>query len=139
MVPDARLDDVAETAAEDFAAVVLPGGLAGAKTFAHSAAVQKLLSVFEARNRLIGAICAAPMALAEAGVGHGLRVTSHPVAKPALLAEPGAYTYVEAPVVCDGKIITSRCPGTAMEFSLALVEALVGKAARETVRSGLYA
>ena len=41
---------------------------------------------------------------------------------------PGNYTYLEERVVVDGKVITSRGPGTAFEFALALVEALKGKA-----------
>jgi 4-methyl-5(b-hydroxyethyl)-thiazole monophosphate biosynthesis len=46
-------------------------------------------------------------------------------------------TYKEDAVVQDGKVITSRGPGTAMDFSLVLIENLMGKARRDEVEAGL--
>jgi 4-methyl-5(b-hydroxyethyl)-thiazole monophosphate biosynthesis len=45
--------------------------------------------------------------------------------------------YREETVVRDGKVITSRGPGTAMEFALTLIEALMGKGKRDEVAAGL--
>jgi 4-methyl-5(b-hydroxyethyl)-thiazole monophosphate biosynthesis len=44
---------------------------------------------------------------------------------------------LNAPVVVDGKTITSRGPGTAMDFALQLIESLVGKARRDKVEKAL--
>ncbi len=63
------------------------------------------------------------IALLAAGVGKGRPLTSHPGVK-VKLESFGKYS--EARVVKDGKLITSRGPGTSFEFALALVEALEG-------------
>ena len=44
---------------------------------------------------------------------------------------------LNVPVVVDGKVITSRGPGTAMDFALQLIESLVGKAKRDEVETAL--
>ena len=71
----------------------------------------------------MAAICAAPMVLARAGIEEGLRLTSHPGVRERL---GRASVEHEQRVVRDGQVWTSQGPGTAMEFSLALVGALVG-------------
>jgi 4-methyl-5(b-hydroxyethyl)-thiazole monophosphate biosynthesis len=73
--------------------------------------------------------------LANAGLLSGKKVTSYPgfVDKMNL---PDV-TYVNDAVVQDGKIITSRGPGTAMDFALALIENLAGKQKRDEVEQGL--
>ncbi len=65
----------------------------------------------------------------------GKRATSFPAVRDKL--EAVGVDYQESPVVRDGKLITSRGPGTAMDFALELVEILEGKAARDKVESGL--
>ena len=47
------------------------------------------------------------------------------------------FNYSEEPVVQDGKLITSRGPGTAMDFALTLIENLVGKEKRDEVEAAL--
>jgi 4-methyl-5(b-hydroxyethyl)-thiazole monophosphate biosynthesis len=73
--------------------------------------------------------------LARAGLLDGKRATSYPGALD-IDAVPGI-EYLEMPVVADGRVITSRGPGTAMDFALSLVEALVGKTKRDEVEAGL--
>lgn len=118
LVPDGALAD----ARGPFDAIVLPGGADGAKALAASPMVQNLLKEQEEEGRVIAAICAAPIALAAAGVGKGKALTSHPAVKDDVAAHG---TYKEQRVVVDGKLVTSRGPGTAMEFAVALVELLV--------------
>jgi putative intracellular protease/amidase len=103
--------------------VVLPGGTQNARTLAVDPEAQRLIR--EARNldRWLGAICAAPIALKAAGAIRGARLTSHPSVENELAGE----RYVTERVVTDGRLITSRGPGTALEFALALVAALCGR------------
>lgn len=126
--PDMSLDDALKTA--PYHAVVLPGGLGGAKALAASEKVGKILQNQEKGDGFVAAICAGPTALLSHGIGMGKKVTSHPSVKEQLSTK---YTYSEDRVVRDGKIITSRGPGTAFEFGLALVEALEGKEKADSI------
>lgn len=107
--------------ANDFEALVLPGGMPNAQTLARDAQCQRLIREAWAANLWIGAICAAPIALAAAGLVEGKRLTSHPGVEDQLSGS----RYESDRVVRDGRLLTSRGPGTALEFALALVEALV--------------
>jgi len=102
--------------------VVLPGGMPGAAHLRDSEPVQALVKEQHARGGLLGAICAAPIALAAAGVLAGRRVTSFPGFEQQL---EGA-RYSEECVVVDGHLVTSRGPGTALPFALRLVAELCG-------------
>jgi 4-methyl-5(b-hydroxyethyl)-thiazole monophosphate biosynthesis len=130
--PDAYLDEVLT---RDFDLVALPGGLPGAEHLRDDARVQTLLKRMAADGRYTTAICAAPIALAEAGLLAGKQATAYPGVLEKLklgdtFIQPGA-------VVMDGKVVTSRGPGTAMDFALALIELLVGAAVRRQVEAGL--
>lgn len=130
--PDATLDAVRD---QDFDMIVLPGGLPGAEHLKHDARVQALLTRLAGEGRYTAAICAAPMALAQAGLLDGRRVTSYPGVIDRI-APPGS-RYTGEAVVVDGKVVTSRGPGTAMDFALTLIELLVGRDKRDQVEAGL--
>ncbi len=128
--PDTTLD---EALAHSYDMVVLPGGQPGSTNLKSDARVIKLVQRMAAQDQYVSAICAAPSVLATAGLLDGKRATSFPGsldAFPKVLRQPQA-------VVEDGKLITSRGPGTAMDFALTLVERLVGKAKRDEVEAGL--
>jgi 4-methyl-5(b-hydroxyethyl)-thiazole monophosphate biosynthesis len=131
LVPDMTLD---EALVQDFDMVVLPGGMPGSEHLKSDARVIALLRKMAAAGRYAAAICAAPMALQAAGILDGRRATSFPGVLDHL---PGSHFYVTDAVVVDGNIITSRGPGTAMDFALMLVELLAGKAKRDAVEAGL--
>lgn len=131
LVPDSSLDQVMH---ESFDAVVLPGGAGGAERLTADARVHALLRRTFAGGRLVAAICAAPKVLKAAGILTGRRVTSYPGH---LDPTDQAYTYVEDPVVRDGNLLTSRGPGTALDFALALVQQLEGYSARRKVEAPL--
>jgi 4-methyl-5(b-hydroxyethyl)-thiazole monophosphate biosynthesis len=119
----------------DYDLVVLPGGEPGATALRDDARVRALLQRQAAGGRLVAAICAAPKVLAAAGLLDGRDATSYPGyldQQPA----PGM-RYHARPVVIDGRIVTSRGPGTAMEFALALIEQLLGAAKRAEVEAPL--
>ena len=101
----------------DWDMVLLPGGLPGATNLRDHPQVQALLQKQDARGGKIGAICAAPIALGAAGILQGKRATSYPGFEDEL---HGAEC-VEDRVVADGNIVTSRGPGTSLEFALAIV------------------
>ena len=132
LMPDSTLDEVID---QSFDMVVLPGGLPGADHLDEDPRIQRLLRSMAEEGRYTAAICAAPKVLASAGVLDGRQATSYPGA---LKAEDLPATgLLEQPVVRDGSVITSRGPGTAMDFALALIEALLGPEQREAVESPL--
>ncbi len=104
----------------DFDGVVLPGGAPNAEALRDDSRVQSLLRDMASADKFVCAICAAPIALDRAGVLEGRRATSYPG------FELPTAEYVNDRVVEDGKTITSRGPGTSMEFALTLVRRLVG-------------
>jgi 4-methyl-5(b-hydroxyethyl)-thiazole monophosphate biosynthesis len=132
LVPDTTLDEVVD---RDFDMIVLPGGLPGADHLDRDPRVRALLTRTAAAGRFVAAICAAPKVLASSGLLDRRMATSFPGVLDGLDV-PGM-SYREDAVVQDGKIITSRGPGTAMDFALALIENLAGKAKRDQVEATL--
>lgn len=132
LVPDTLLDAVLH---EDFDMIALPGGMPGAQHLKEDPRIISLLKKMAEQDKYTAAICAAPAVLAEAGLLAGRRATSYPGFLDQLDV-PGM-AYLKDAVVADGKILTSRGPGTAMDFALALIEVLSGKAKRDEVEAGL--
>lgn len=130
LMPDSTLDAVLH---EDFDMIVLPGGQPGTNHLKADARVLKLTQRMAQQDKYVAAICAAPSVLAAAGLLDGKQATSFPGA----LAAFPKVKQQHAAIVEDGKIITSRGPGTAMDFALALVERLAGPAKRQEVEAGL--
>lgn len=128
LIPDTSLQDVMQ---HDFDLIVLPGGLPGADDLADDKRVITLLQQQAKRQRLTAAICAAPKVLVKAGVVQDKTITGYPGA--ITLSENDQVTLTEQAVCEDGLIVTSRGPGTAMDFALTLIERLEGKEARDAV------
>lgn len=99
-------------------AIVVPGGPAVMQGLRSHPQLRALLVEHAKAGRWIGAICAAPLVLHDAGLLEGRRFTAHPSA----LVELG--DPVNGDVVEDDWLITSRGAGTAIPFSLALIRAL---------------
>jgi 4-methyl-5(b-hydroxyethyl)-thiazole monophosphate biosynthesis len=132
LIPDTTLEEVTD---QTFDMIALPGGLPGAD---HLAADQRLIALLQqqhAAGRCAAAICAAPKVLAGAGLLDGRTATSYPGAVDA--AAYPAVNFVDDPVVVDGTLVTSRGPGTAMDFALQLIESLIGREPRDQVERGL--
>ena len=132
LVPDTTLDAALQA---DYDLIALPGGLPGADHLANDARLIAALQKTAARGQYTAAICAAPRALAKAGLLAGKRFTAYPGS---MKAEdyPGL-TPTGAVVEQNGGVITSRGPGTAMDFALTLIEVLCGRTTRDTVEKGL--
>jgi len=129
---DALLQDVLQ---QHFDMMALPGGMPGAKNLQQDERVLGLIRAMNERFAFLAAICAAPMVLAHAGVLEGKRATAYPGfldAFPEVSQQAG-------PVVVDGRVVTGRGPGSAMDFALTLLECLAGPASRETLAKALRA
>ena len=115
-------DLLSDNFSENIDLVILPGGQPGTDNLLKDRRVGILLKEMDKKNKLIAAICAAPIILEAKGLLANIKRTSHPSVKKHLAGK----FYSEERVVVDKNIITSQGPGTAMEFSLKLVEMLFG-------------
>ncbi len=132
LVPDTTIKDILD---KSFSMIVLPGGLAGADNLDKDPRVHEIIKKIFANGGFIGAICAAPKVLANIGLLDGKRATAYPgILK---LSNTGLISLSEESIVKDGSIITSRGPGTAMDFSLELIQILLGKSKRNEVEEKL--
>ena len=113
--------------------IVLPGGMPGTTNLAKHQGLAAQLTAFAEEGKWIAAICAAPSVLGGLSLLDGKKATSYPGYQDQM---PGA-DYVEEGVVQHGKIITSRGPGTAIAFSLKLVELLKGSETSEKIRKAM--
>lgn len=132
VLPDIFIDKVDE---DDFDMIVLPGGQPGTGNLLKSEKVMAIVKKMHKENKLIAAICAAPIVLKSAGILNGVHATSHPSVKDQLAESD----YSEERVVVDGNIITSRSPGTALEFAMKLVEILFDMEMVNKINSGVMA
>ncbi|SDZ96788.1 4-methyl-5(b-hydroxyethyl)-thiazole monophosphate biosynthesis [Thiothrix caldifontis] len=132
LLADCLLDDVLE---QHFDLFVLPGGLPGADNLNTDARIHTLIRRLEAEGCYIAAICAAPKVLVENGILKGRTLTAYPGSLAAI--DTSHVHLTQQPIVIDGKVITSRGPGTAMDFSLQLIELLTDKTVRDRVEAGL--
>lgn len=136
LLPDTELDAVL---AQHFDLIALPGGLPGADHLTADLRLRGMLQAAVRAGRSVAAICAAPKALAAAGLLDGRQATGYPGVLEAIreAGDGGDFQLSTEPVVSDGPVVTSRGPGSAMDFALALIERLSGPEARERVESGL--
>ena len=121
----AVMADLLDSEIEDLSAemIILPGGMPGTLGLAESEIVKKALDIAVNNGSYIAAICAAPSVLGKYGILHGKTATCFPGFEDSMI---GANCSTSG--VCrDGKIITAAGMGVALEFGLALVEALYGK------------
>ena len=132
LVADVTLADIVD---DEFDMIVLPGGMPGAENLDRDDRIHKLIKKHNKMGKFIAAICAAPVILANAGVLMGKRATSYPgfIDKMSLTDTK----ILKDSVVIDDKVITSRGPGTAMDFALELIEKLLGPEQREIVEKPL--
>ena len=132
LIPDTTLDEALN---QSFDMIVLPGGLPGADYLNNDPRIHKLLKDMQQQGKYTAAICAAPKVLADAGLLANKSATSYPGVLENM--QVPNMQFVDVPVIKDGQVITSRGPGTAMDFALELVNTLVGRETRDKVEAGL--
>jgi 4-methyl-5(b-hydroxyethyl)-thiazole monophosphate biosynthesis len=132
LIPDTTLD---KALTQDFDMVVLPGGMPGAQNLWNDKRILDLLRRMVQGGKFAAAICASPQVLARAGVLDNKRATSYPGFLDT--QEFPKVHYTGSAVERDGTVITSRGPGTAMDFALTLIEVLTDRATRTSVEKSL--
>lgn len=132
VLADTLINQVDDT---EFDLVVLPGGQPGTTNLQNNEIVKAIVQNMHRTHKQIAAICAAPTILHSAGILKNAVATSHPSVRDQL----NDIDYSEERVVVDGNIVTSRSPGTALEFSLKLVEILFGRERMDIVNQGVMA
>jgi 4-methyl-5(b-hydroxyethyl)-thiazole monophosphate biosynthesis len=120
---------------DHFDMLTLPGGLPNAYTLRDDPKIISFIKEMDKSDKFVTAICAAPAALKKAGVLKGHKATNYP----GVAADLSGEDYVEQAVVESENIITSRGPGTAMEFALSLVKKLFGKEKAAQIAEDLLA
>ncbi len=135
-----KADISAERAAEllrtrdDLEMIILPGGMPGTKNLDASELVHAFITDAAEKGAFLAAICAAPMILGKRGLLDGRKAACFPGFEGYLTgAEVGGR------VAADGRFITACGVGAALEFGLALVEALHGKDAADALGKAVLA
>jgi 4-methyl-5(b-hydroxyethyl)-thiazole monophosphate biosynthesis len=105
--------------------IVLPGGSLGTAALDIHERLAEKLADFARKGKWIAAICAAPSVLARKNLLAGKRATIYTDLSEEIMAGKGIYKSEK--VVVDGKFITSRSLGTAIDFALAIIKALKGE------------
>ncbi len=132
LIPDTSIEKVMD---QQFDLIVLPGGLPGADNLRDNENIQKLIRQQHQLNKKIAAICAAPKALASAGILNGKKITCYPGALNEI--DSSDFTISGNAIEIDDNVITSRGPGTAMDFALTLIEQVGNLELRKTVEAQL--
>jgi 4-methyl-5(b-hydroxyethyl)-thiazole monophosphate biosynthesis len=132
-----RADDLlANVANTNFDLIVVPGGQPGANNMRDDATLVAMLRRQKAEGRWVSAICASPAVVLKT---HGILEHEPATCYPGMESALENKSQVDSRVVVSGHVITSRGPGTAMEFSLALVRALYGADKEQQVGRQLVA
>lgn len=127
---------IGDCAGETFDLIVLPGGMPGAEHLRDSEPLANMLKAQKAAGRMYGAICASPaVVLAHHKLLEDKGATCHPALADKLVCRRKK----DARVVADGNCVTSRGPGTAIEFALELVRQLFGQERAEAVAGPMLA
>lgn len=122
-----------EISLDESQAIVLPGGMPGAKNLLENVALRDILLTQNNRGGLVAAICAAPMVLGQHGILQGRKATCYPGFENMLV---GADVQT-ALVVDDGNVITGKGPAAAKDFGFAIAARFVSDATVDSVRKGM--
>ncbi|WNZ29133.1 MAG: DJ-1/PfpI family protein [Candidatus Bathyarchaeota archaeon] len=134
IIPDKYVEEIF---AQEFDAIICPGGAPGYKNLRIDSRVIHIIKNAYNQNKLVAAICAAPAVLSDAGILENKKCTIYPGMENELIKGKGKPKPDN--VVVDGRIVTSKGPATALEFALKLVEMLSGKHVADSVAKQVLA
>ena len=126
-----QADRVFDGNLSEYDMIVLPGGMPGSAHLRDNEQLITELQKFEKIGKKVAAICAAPIALNQAGLLEGRNFTCYD----GVQEQIANGHYHKETVVVDGNVITSCGPATALAFAYHLVETLGGDA--ESLRNGM--
>ncbi len=128
---------ITEINPQDAEWIIIPGGMPGAPNLHANAQVNQIIKDQWLRGGKVAGICAGPaVVLAPTGILKGMKATCYPGLGKEI--EAGGGSYVEQPVVVDGRLITSEGPGTTLQFAGAILAATEGQGkSAETLESML--
>ena len=126
-----KADRVFDGDLSDYDLLVLPGGMPGSANLRDNQALILQIKAFYKAGKKIAAICAAPIALHQAGVLKDKHFTCYDGVQEQITDG----IYQKETVVVDGNLTTSRGPSTALAFAYELVDQLGGDA--ESLRVGM--
>ncbi|MGL5417202.1 MAG: DJ-1 family glyoxalase III [Clostridium sp.] len=129
VLTDKCLDEEIKT----YDGIVLPGGMPGTKNLRDNESIIELVRYMNSEEKLIAAICAAPIVLEKANIIEGRKVTSYPNS----LVNKDLVEYLEENVALDKNILTSRGPSTALEFSYGILRYLGLSEEAENLEKGM--
>lgn len=132
LVADTLLDDVI---ADEFDMLLMPGGQPGTTHLDNDHRLHAMIEQLHLAGKYVAAICAAPLVLANTGILSGRRATCYPGT-----LDPQKWPDIDIKadaIVIDDTILTSRGPGTAMDFALIIIELLTDKTTRDAVEASL--
>lgn len=118
----------------EYDGIVLPGGMPGSTNLRDDDRVINAVKKMDSKDKLIAAICAAPIVLERANVLKGHKFTIHPSVEDKIKNENSGER-----TVIDENIITGIGPGAAIEFAYCIVEKLAGKEKVDELNSGIFA
>lgn len=127
LIPDKLFDNIRDYTWD---AILLPGGIKGVNELISNTVFEEILTSHFSSGKLIGAICAAPLVLKAFKI---LRKESILTSHPNFKFEFKEYNYSESSVLVDKNLVTSRGVGTAIPFTLKIIEILTSKEVSDKV------
>lgn len=127
---DCTVDEIDE---KNLEMVVLPGGLGGVKSILGCETALNIVRRAYDADKFVAAICAGPTILAKLGITDGKKATCYPGCE----GQMGTAVCTGESTACDGKVITGRAAGSALDFGVELLKALRGEEAAQKVAGGM--
>lgn len=118
---------------ENLEAVILPGGMPGTLNLQKNSYVQKAIDYALSNDKYLCAICAAPLILGQKEILKDKKATCYPGFESDLIGAEVTGGFVEA----DGKVITAKGAGVAIDFALKIVEKLKNKEAADKINASI--